>query len=370
MAISDVTTRPWSDLAIPPGEFLEEEMVEIGMTQQDLAHRTGRPAQVINEIIRGKKAITQDTALELERVLGIPAHMWVNLEAEYQLTKARMREEEELGRQAEWLSEFPVREMENLTWIPKGRTKTGQLRNVLGFFGVASFSAYQKMAFTRTAAMGYRVTPGAKVRLNEGALNAWLRKGELDGHEVQTEPYEQTRFLGVIEDIRRMADMPAPTVLSDMMAACSSAGVALVLTRPLTKSGASGCARWLTPQKALIQLSVRGLSDDRLWFDFFHECGHVVKHKVRQVFVEGLDGGSPEEQEADRFACDQLIPRAAWDSFVAGQDFSGASVTELAARTRVTPGVVVGRLQHEKVIGFNALNHLKTRLRWKDDEED
>lgn len=92
MTISEPTARPWSDLAIPPGEFLEEEMTELGMTQQDLAHRTGRPVQVINEIIRGKKAITQDTALELERVLGIPAHLWVNLEAEYQLTKARVRE--------------------------------------------------------------------------------------------------------------------------------------------------------------------------------------------------------------------------------------------------------------------------------------
>lgn len=370
MTISEPTARPWSDLAIPPGEFLEEEMTELGMTQQDLAHRTGRPVQVINEIIRGKKAITQDTALELERVLGIPAHLWVNLEAEYQLTKARVREEEELARQTEWLSEFPVREMEAFGWIAKGTTKNERLRNILKFFGVASFAAYQKTAFTKTAAMGYRITPGAKVRLSEGALNAWLRKGELDGHNVEAEPYEQTKFLGVVRDIRGMADKPAPTVLADMVAACASAGVALVLTRPLPKSAASGCARWLTPQKALIQLSVRGLSDDRLWFDFFHECGHVVKHKVRQVFVEGLDGGSPEENEADRFACDQLVPRSAWDSFVAERNFNANSVTEFAAQARVTPGVIVGRLQHEKLVSYSALNHLKTRLRWTEEEDE
>lgn len=368
MTTSTAIDRPWSDLAIPPGEFLEEEMAEIGMTQQDLAHRTGRPVQVINEIIRGKKAITQDTALELERVLGIPAHMWVNLEAEYQLTKARLREEEDLARQEDWLSEFPVKEMEKYEWTPKGTSKLERTRNVLKFFGVASFAAYQKTAYTKTAAMGYRVTPGAKAKVSDGALNAWLRKGEVDGHELPTEPYDQTKFLGAISDIRRMANQPAPTVLTDMRGVCAAAGVALVLTRLLPKSGASGCARWLTPRKALVQLSARGLSDDRLWFDFFHECGHVVKHRLRQVFVEGLDGDSHEEREADQFACDLLVPRAMWDGFLSRGDFSEAAVTRFALSVDVTSGVIVGRLQHERLINFATLNHLKTKLQWVEED--
>ena len=40
----------------------------------------GRPASKINEIIKGTKQVTQDTALQLERVLGVPAHAWMNLE--------------------------------------------------------------------------------------------------------------------------------------------------------------------------------------------------------------------------------------------------------------------------------------------------
>lgn len=367
---TETVERPWSDLAIPPGEFLEEEMAALGMTQQDLANRTGRPVQVINEILRGKKAITQDTAIELERVLGVPAHLWVNLEAEYQLTKARVREQEELSRQEEWLGEFPWRDMEKFGWIPKGATKTDRLRNVLRFFGVASFAAYQKTAFTKTAAMGHRITPGARSKISDGALNAWLRKGEVDGHEVDAEPYDQSRFLGAIQTIRRMADRPAPTVLQDMRKECAAAGVALVLTRALPKSGASGCARWLTPQKALVQLSVRGLSDDRLWFDFFHECGHVVKHRVRQVFVEGLNGDDEQEEEANQFACDLLIPPPRWEGFVARRDFSSVTVSEFAAQANVTPGVVVGRLQHDGLVPFSALNGLKVRLQWTEGEDD
>ena len=80
-----------SDLAIPPGELLEEEIEARGMTQRDLARETGRPPQTINEIIRGRKRITADTALDLERALGTPASFWLNLESNYQLTQARLR---------------------------------------------------------------------------------------------------------------------------------------------------------------------------------------------------------------------------------------------------------------------------------------
>ena len=84
------TSRPrvYSDLPIPPGEILEEEMEARGMTQKELAARLSRPAQVINEIIRGKKAITAETAIGLGKVLGIDAQFWMNLQAQFDLATA------------------------------------------------------------------------------------------------------------------------------------------------------------------------------------------------------------------------------------------------------------------------------------------
>ncbi len=84
-------TQRSSNLAIPPGELLEEELEARGLSQLDLARQAGRPAQAINEIIRGKKRITPETALDLERVLGTPASFWLNLESNYQLALARRR---------------------------------------------------------------------------------------------------------------------------------------------------------------------------------------------------------------------------------------------------------------------------------------
>ena len=85
-------SRAVSDLAISPGEVLQEEIEARGMSQKELAARLGRLPQVINEIIQGKKAITPDTAIGLGKVLGIDPKYWINLETNYRMTLARRRE--------------------------------------------------------------------------------------------------------------------------------------------------------------------------------------------------------------------------------------------------------------------------------------
>lgn len=68
----------------------------MGITQVELARRAGRPVQAISEIIHGKKKITPETALDLERVLGVSARVWLRLEADFRLVKARLAERERL----------------------------------------------------------------------------------------------------------------------------------------------------------------------------------------------------------------------------------------------------------------------------------
>ena len=85
-----MTNRVWPDVATAPGETLAEELESRGMSQTELARQMERPVQAINEIINGGKAITAETALQLEEVLGIPGNFWVRLEADYRYNKARL----------------------------------------------------------------------------------------------------------------------------------------------------------------------------------------------------------------------------------------------------------------------------------------
>lgn len=363
---TNVDHRPVSDLAIPPGELLEEELAVMGMTQQELARRMGRPAQMINEIVRGKKQVTHETALELERVLGIPAHIWVNLEAQYQLAKARRRESEELQKQTEWLTRFPVREMEQHGWIAQSSTNVAKVRELLRFFGVASFQAWQDSfnAWQESAVVGFRITPGARVSI--GALAAWVRKGEIEGLATDTVPYSEERFRAALLAIRGLTTEPVRVFVPRMRELCAGAGVALMFIPELPKSAASGYARWLTKDKALIALSLRHRTDDHLWFSFFHEGCHILEHRVRQVFLEGIGAGtaSEDEDEAHRFAADALIPPDQWASFVRVQPPTLGGITAFAKRIQVAPGIVVGRLQREGHCPYSKFNTLKIRLAW------
>ena len=90
---TEESARLVSNLAVHPGEFLEEEIEFVGMTQSELAERMGVSICVVKGIIEGERGITDEVAVKLEGVLGSPAHMWVNSQARYDFTKASSESE-------------------------------------------------------------------------------------------------------------------------------------------------------------------------------------------------------------------------------------------------------------------------------------
>ena len=81
--------RIYSNLAIPPGEGLLEEIEFRGISLQQLAATLDLSEEAMKEVISGDRAITPDIAAGLEAALGISAHFWLNGEADYRVTLAR-----------------------------------------------------------------------------------------------------------------------------------------------------------------------------------------------------------------------------------------------------------------------------------------
>ena len=351
----------YSDLAIPPGETLADEIGARGMTQTELAARLGRPVQVVNEIIRAKKAITDDTALGLEKVLGIPAAFWVNLEQNYRMTQARLREREHLQAEEEWLQELPVKEMEKRGWIAVGRNAQEKVRALLQFFGVANVAAYRKT----TEVLGFRISDNA--RLSPGALAAWLRKGELEAQAIDARPFDSTLLLDAAHEARTMTEEPPQVFAPRLTQLFADAGVAFVVVPELPKTGANGVARWLTDQKALIQLNLRYRWQDIFWFTLFHEVCHVLKHGTQKLIIDGTDKNGPIEDEANQWAADFLVPPNAWSDFRRSTPFDRTRITAFARMMGISPGIVVGRLQRERRLRYSEMVDLKSRFGWMSD---
>jgi Zn-dependent peptidase ImmA (M78 family) len=119
--------------------------------------------------------------------------------------------------------------------------------------------------------------------------------------------------------------------------------------------------RWLTPTKAVLQLSVRYKWEDIFWFSFFHEAGHILLHGKREAFVETREPAtSDEEREADEFAMRWLIPDEDADRLNGLQ--TDEEIRRFAVELRLPPAVVVGRLQHEGLLPYTRGHHLRRRF--------
>lgn len=354
--------------AVPPGETLNETIEAMGMSQSEVAQRTGRPKKTINEIIKGKAPISADTAIQFERVLGVPASFWNNLERNYREILARIKEEEQLQSQLDWLKTFPLTSLIKKGWLTNVVSEIEKLKALLNFFGVAGVKEW-KAVWENPEAV-YRRSP--TFQSNPAAVAAWLRRGELEAIEVRCGPFNNSAFREALGRIRRLTKESPDVFEPEMKRLCAAAGVAVVFVPELTGTLLYGTTRWIGKEKALIQLSLRGKSDDHLWFTFFHEAGHILLHGKKDVFIEAKGegcretGGSEKEHEADRFAQDFLIPPGKYRAFIARGAFNGRDIEEFAERIDIAPGIVVGRLQHDKIIPFSAkVNGLKKRFEFR-----
>lgn len=293
--------------ASPPGDTLQEMMEWYKVTPTELARETGKTVQFINQLLFGQAAITPELALHLERLFKMSADFWMKREQSYRDALQRLAKQEPLEKHLDWIDNFPIEELIELDWIENWEDMPAeQVWEVLDFFEVPSPTEWSQI-WERGAIAEFRVTSSCKS--DPYALAAWLRKGELEAQEIDCEPYNEDRFRAALEEVRTLINEPPEDFLQKITNLCAPAGVAVTFVQTLSNLNVSGATRWLTPELALIQLSLPQESNEQLWFSFFHEAGHILLHDKRDIFLEyeGKEEAVEKEQEADQFAADFLI---------------------------------------------------------------
>ena len=346
------------DYAVPPGQTLRETIETLGVGQRELADRAGLSTKHVNQIIKGIAPITHETAIKLERVTGVPARMWNNLEANYREQLARLAENARNETDLDWLRSIPTKELIRRRVIADTKEKVSLLKAVLSFFGVASVEAWKKGWSHHQFA--FRKSPTFQQR--DGAMATWLRLGEIEAQKVKCQPFDRVAFRQALDEIRKWTVRGPEFFLPRMIEVCATAGVAVVLVPEIKGAPVSGAAKWLSPTKAMICLNLRGKFNDKFWFTFFHEAGHILNDSKKAIYIDKDYKDDPREVNANRFAANLLIPEKYHDEL---KNLSTAQSVELfAKKVGIAPGIVVGRLQHERIIPYSHLNKLKARLDW------
>jgi len=347
------------DYAIPPGETLKELMESLEMSQKELSKRTGLTVQSLNRIIKGEQPITYDTANIFELVTNVPAKMWNSLEANYREQLAKIKELERLEENVIWLKEIPVNELKKRGMISASKDNAIILRDVLKFYGVGSVSGWKEIwdepKITARRSVCFETRPGH--------ASAWIRLGELQGQTIECKPYDKKKFEAAVKKIRTLTTLNSNEFIPKMIELCAEAGVALALVPEMKKVPWSGATKWLTPNKAMILLNLRGKGEDLFWFAFFHEAGHVFHDSKKDLYINDKSKDDPKEVAADLFASEILIPAKFKQQIISLK--SRNDVKRVANELEICSGIVVARFEHlTKKWGW--FKELKGKLVWEE----
>ncbi|MEZ4776941.1 MAG: HigA family addiction module antitoxin [Bacteroidia bacterium] len=349
-------------LLSPPGGTIQETIEEMGMSQAELAERMGRPKEKINDIIKGKEPVTTATAFKLEKVLGIPASFWLNREKAYRTKIYELQQQNELEKKKDWLQKFPIKDIRKLGWLPDTKETYLLVNALLQFFGIASPEEWERIYVDKEISVAFRISLANTQ--SPHAISAWLRMGELQSQTLTLSEFDKKKFKETLTEIKDLAYLMPLNFAAELQNICSRSGVAVVYTPALPQAPISGASRWFH-NRPIIQLSGRFRTNDHFWFTFFHEAAHIILHGKKDIFlenVEGTENDQEKENDANVFAAKILIDPKDWRTILESRPLTLDKIKNYAAQMRVDPGIIVGRLQHEKKIPQSFGNELKKKI--------
>lgn len=335
-----------------PGDTLEEKLQEMGMGPKEFAIRTGKPEKTIIAVIKGESSITADMAIKFESVTKIPAHFWMNSQRLYDEFVAREKRNEIIKLAIAWARQFPLLEMIKKDWLPACKTIEDKTLELLSFFSVSEPEAWEDYYLKQELKVAFSIS---LAHTNEPyAISAWLRKGELQAAELPAGIYSEKSFKELLPELKSLMANQPDDYLKQLQEKCLKSGVKVVYTSCLPKAPINGSTRWLN-DTPLIQLSGRYKRNDNFWFAFFHEAGHILLHGKKDIFLEDIeypDKETKKEIEADNFAIRWTLTEAQEKEVMAAQTFNDNTIRQFALKFNTHPAIIIGRLQHKKLIPY------------------
>jgi HTH-type transcriptional regulator / antitoxin HigA len=352
----------------PPGEFLREELEARGWSQVDLAEILGRPAKLVNDIIAAKRAITPETAQGLAEALGTSPELWMNLEAQYQLHRAKPSDDA-VSRRAKLFEVAPVKEMQRRGWVAETKDVARLESSLCQFFRVSSIDDISALPHAAKKSTSYMEDVSA-------AQRAWIRRVKTlaESIDVPAAFSGGKSFYVAIDKLKallrdRAEARHVPRVLAE-------AGIRFMVVEHLAGTKIDGVCLWMDEDRPVIALSLRFDRIDSFWFALGHELGHVYRRDgvdspvVLDVDLVGegaaASADKPEaERAADNFSAALLIPPDELNGFMARVKplYSKDNIKGFAARIKVHPGIVVGQLAFRKQIGYSHSREMLERVR-------
>jgi HTH-type transcriptional regulator / antitoxin HigA len=340
--------------AFPPGDFLREELNERGWTQIDFADILGRPLQLVNEVVLGKREITPATAQAFAAALGTSAQFWLNLETAYRLylESRKQTADTTVSRRAKLYTKAPVKEMVRRGWIESSSDVEVLEKKICQFFEIKSIDdepRFMPHAARKSSSYG-SVNP---------TMRAWLfRARQLARVVAPTGRFKNDSVARVVEKLKLL--LYAPLETRQVSRILSEHGIRLIVIETIGDAKVDGVTFWLDAKSPVIAISLRYDRIDSFWFTLIHELVHIHNGEGKaEPIIDDFDVKTADLPENERRANETtqawLVPQDELTDFIARTQplYSKLKIENFARRIKVHPGVIVGQLQHRREIGFS-----------------
>ncbi len=356
------------DWVSPPGETISGVLYEKDISQQKFAEMMGSTLGQVKKLLNGNEPITLEIAQKLEDRLGASLAFWINRESQYREDTVRLKLE--ASERKEWLKKLPLRDMIKSGWVKPFSKTEEKAAECLRFFGVRNIDEWYKSYDDLLMVTAFRIS--SSFDSQPESVVTWLRQGEIESKSIECKPWNAAYFQETLSQIRPLTRIKDPKIfIPELRALLAKCGVALAIVPTPSRCCASGATYFVSPNKALLLLSFRYRSDDHFWFSLFHEAGHILLHGNKSIFLEATDKSSTkEEEEANNFAAEILIPNEFQSELKNLKANNWRQIIRFAKKIGVSPGIIVGQLQHSNIINHNQLNKLKTRFKWLENKSE
>ena len=354
----------------PPGDTILDLLSDRGLSISDFDNHKKDVSLDIERLLSGEMEIDDAVAKELASFFSTSKTFWINRDIQYRANDSAFVNQIDSITPIKWLSGFPVSEMIKMGWINADKSVSSRFKACLDFFGVSSIEDWDIQYKNKISTVLFK-TSGTFEDKHRSTIT-WLRYGEICAEETVSEPWNADLLKNIIPRLLSLTrERCIHSAIQKAKVICSLCGVALIVAETPKNCHASGATFVTSNGKAVLMLSGRFRSDDHLWFSFFHEIGHLLLHGEQicdQIFLEFKDNDTTEkEREANKFANEVLIPKSRESEFnqliSAGKEIHNARrVMKFAKSIGISPGIVVGQLQHQKIITFKRLNRLKKKF--------
>lgn len=358
----DKTTQFILDITFHPGETLAEKLEEINMGPKEFAIRTGKPEKTINAVLKGESSITPDMAVLFEDVLHIPARFWLKRQYEYDEYMARQKRQQVIELAKDWAKEFPYAEMAKLGWIVSTRKVEEKVVALFKYFSLSSAEAWEEYFYKQQLKVSFRIS--LHNTKSPHALSAWIRQGELQAAKLEAQSYNKNLFMDVLPNIKSLMAKHPDDFFNQLQKICASVGVKVIYTPCIKQAPLSGATRWINDHP-IIQMTGRYNQNDRFWFTFFHEVGHILLHGKKDIFLEDIeysDYDKEKEKEADEFAIKWTFSEEEELEVLAHETLYDDDIVRYAQKFNTHPAIIIGRLQKKELIHYSQGRHFFERL--------